>query len=151
MAITVHPRIQLRGAPEEREASPGTLIRVLVYAPSETRFAWVESEISHADVMIQIAHSVDQAVSALVEDPPPRPQILIADFDDMAPGELMHLHVLREQGWFGQIVALGDLPPTLCSSLGIERVLPPPFARNALRDLIALSGFVATTTRLPVL
>jgi hypothetical protein len=101
--------------------------------------------------MVQIGFSVAQVVSALVEDPPPRPQILVADFDDMSAGELMHLHVLREQGWFGRIIALGGVPPALRSSLAIERVLAVPRARHALRDAITNAGFLAATTKLPII
>ncbi len=126
-------------------------LRVLVYAPSPARGNWVEAELSHRAVMVQIAYSVDHIVSALVEDPPPRPQVLVADFDDMDPGELMHLHLLREQGWFGGIIALGDVPPSLRSSLAVERVLGAPYVRNALRDLVTNASFVASTTKLPIL
>lgn len=151
MAIGVHPRVHARTVAEERPVAAGALIRVLVYTPSESHARWVETELDHEDVMVQIGFSVEHVVSALVEDPPPRPQILVADFDAMAAGELMHLHVLREQGWFGRIIALGNLPPSLRSSLSIEHVLRPPFVRDALREVIANTGFVAPTTRLPIL
>ena len=131
--------------------SPGEVVRVLVYAPSQARATWIESELADKTVMLQIGFSVSQVVSALVEDPPPRPQILIADFDALNAGEIMHLHVLREQGWFGRIIALGEVPLALISSLGVECVLVPPFARDSLRNVITNAGFVAATTRLPVL
>jgi hypothetical protein len=115
------------------------------------RLSWIEEELRGKPVLLQIGFSVAQVVSALVEDPPPRPQVLVADFDDMGPGELMHLHVLREQGWFGRIIAIGDLPAALMSSLAIERAIGAPFARNALRDVINNAGFVAMTTKMPVL
>jgi hypothetical protein len=101
-------------------------------------------------VIIQIGFSVAQVVSAL-EDPPPRPQILIADFDEMGPGEIMHLHVLREQGWFGRIIAICDLPSALRSSLAVERVVTTPFTRDVLRDVLRSAGFASPTTKLPVL
>jgi len=149
MAPPVHPRVQLRGA--EPSANAGDKVRVLVYVRSPTRSPWVEAELAHKTVIVQIAFSVAHVISALVEDPPPRPQILVADFDDMEPGELMDLHLLREQGWFGRIIALGELPASLCSSLAIERVLGAPFERDALRVVIIESGFVAATTKLPIL
>ncbi|HEY0479052.1 MAG TPA: hypothetical protein VGD37_16150 [Kofleriaceae bacterium] len=127
------------------------MARVLVYAPSQARATWVESELQHDDVMLQIAFSIDHVVSALVEDPPPRPQILVADFDDINPAEVLHLHVLREQGWFGRIIALGSLPVALRISLQVECVLDTPVARDALRDVITSNGFAAKTTKLPVL
>ena len=115
---TIHPRLHNRTVPEG-PVSPGDVVRVLVYAPA--RAAALETELADKTVLVQIGFSIAQVVSALIEDPPPRPQILIADFDDMSPGEIMHLHVLREQGWFGRIIALGNLPPSLRSSRSEER------------------------------
>ncbi|HEX3758143.1 MAG TPA: hypothetical protein VHW23_05535 [Kofleriaceae bacterium] len=150
MPVPVHPRLHTRGG-AERASCDGTLIRVLVYAPATTRASWVESELQDKTVMTQIGFSVAHVVSALVEDPPPRPQILVADFDAISPAEIMHLHVLREQGWFGRIIALGGVPPALRSSLAIEHVLGPPYVRDALRDVITHAGLVVETTKLPVL
>jgi hypothetical protein len=152
MRPTAHPRLfNTRGMHEDDAVPAGEQIRVLVYAPGSSRTSWIESELAHRSVLVQLGHSVGQVVSALVEDPPPRPQILVADFDDIAPGDLLHLHVLREQGWFGRIIAIGNLPPELCASLAVECVLGPPFARDALRDVITSTNFVAATTKLPVL
>jgi hypothetical protein len=140
MATPVHPRLRTRGT-QDRLADR-SLVRVLIYAPSEIRATWIEAELQHKGVIVQIGHSIAQVVSALVEDPPPRPQILVADFDALDAGELMHLHVLREQGY---------LPPSLRRSLAVERVLHAPYVRDALRDVITTSGFVAPTAKLPVL
>lgn len=127
-------------------------MRVLVYARQAPRASWVETELQHRVVMVQLGFSVAQVVSALTEDPPPRPQILVADFDDMDAGELFHLQVLREQGWFGRIIALGDVPETLCQSLSIERVIGMPFPRDALRDAISETGAGPQhTTKMPAI
>jgi len=149
MAKPIHPRLHTRGADDT--VSPGGVVRVLVYAPSPVRAGWIETELAGKAVMVQIGHSVEQVVSALVDDPPPRPQILVADFDEMGAGELMHLHVLREQGWFGRIIALGAVPSALRTSLAIEHVLGAPYVRDALRGVITNAGFVTQTTKLPVL
>jgi len=151
MATPIHPRVRLHTRGMERPASTRPRIRVLVYAPSETHAVWIEAELADEAVLVQLGHSVAQVVSALVEDPPPRPQVLIADFDALDGGEIMHLHLLREQGWFGRIVALGDVPSSLRTSLSIEHLLHPPFAAGALRELIATSTFDSHTTKLPIL
>src|ERR1044071_7104239 len=130
---TIHPRLHNRTV-QENPVSPGEVVRVLVYAP--TRAAALEAELRDKTVLVQLGFSVAQVVSALVEDPPPRPQILIADFDDITPLELMRLHVLREQGWFGRIIALGTVPNALRLSLAIEHVLGAPYARDSLRAVI---------------
>ena len=74
-----------------------------------------------------------------------------ADVDDIAPLDVMRLHVLREQGWFGRIIALGSVPSALRLSLAIEYVLAAPLARGALRDVITNLSFSTETTKLPVL
>jgi hypothetical protein len=150
MSSPAHPRLHIRGASERAAADRG-LVRVLIYAPSQTRAAWIDAELADKPVIVQIGFSVGQVVSALVEDPPPRPQILVADFDDMDPGEVLHLHLLRDQGWFGRIIALGSVPIALRSSLSIECVIGAPFVRDALRDVITNTGFATQTTKLPVL
>ena len=150
MPAPVHPRLHTRGA-SDASTPDGSMLRVLVYAPSPARAAWVETELQDRTVMVQIGFSVAHVVSALVEDPPPRPQILVADFDEIAPVEVMRLHVLREQGWFGRIIALGSVPAALRTSLAIEHVLGAPYVRDALRDVITNSGFASQTAKLPVL
>jgi len=151
MATIVHPRVQTRGTRDDRPAATGPRIRVLVYAPIEARASWIESELADEAVMVQIGHSVAQVVSALVEDPPPRPQVLIADFDALNGGEIMHLHLLREQGWFGRVIALGDVPGSLRISLAIEHLLRPPLTAGALREVIATTSCDTSTTRLPII
>jgi hypothetical protein len=150
MSVLVHPRLHIRGG-QDRSSSDTRLIRVLVYAPAPARASWVEAELQDKVVMTQIGFSVAHVVSALVEDPPPRPQILVADFDALSPVEVMHLHVLREQGWFGRIVAIGIVSLALRTSLAIDHVLGAPYVRDALRDVIIHAGLVAETTKLPVL
>lgn len=145
---SAHPRLQSRigGQPDS------ALVRVLVYVRQPLRAEWVDAELTLRGVMTQIGFSVDHVVSALIEDPPPRPQVLVADFDDMSAGELLHLQVLREQGWFGRIIAIGDnVPATLCQSLAIERVLMPPLVRDSLRTAVAEVGFTNSTLKMPAL
>lgn len=145
---SAHPRLhnRLGGQPDS------ALIRVLVYARQPLRAEWVQDELAIRGVMTQIGFSVDHVVSALVEDPPPRPQVLVADFDDLDAGEVLHLQVLREQGWFGRIIAIGErVPATLCQSLLIERVLTPPLVRGALRSAVGEVGFTNSTMKMPAL
>lgn len=141
-----HPRVQVRST----DTNPA-LVRVLVHAPSTERGTWVEAELRHPTIITQIGYSLDAVIAALVLDPPPRPQVLVIDFDELTAGDIMHLHVLREQGWFGRIVALGNVPPSVRDSLRIDHVLGATSEQGALRTSIAGAGFLATTARLPVL
>ena len=102
------------------------MTRALCYLPDPDQHSWVERELAELRISTQTARSVDQLVSALVEDPPPRPQLLFADFNAMSPGELLHMHRIREEGWFGTVFAIGKTSLLLRSSLRIERVLQLP-------------------------
>ena len=120
-----HPRVVTRGRPRPPEAITQVIsrvIHVLVYAPVAERKAWIDRELM-VDTTIQIAHDVGDVVRALVEDSRSRPQFLVIDLDALSAGELFHLHEIRERGWCGEIIALGQVPPSLRSSLQIGRVL----------------------------
>ncbi len=128
------PRIVHRGhATKESYAITQVLshvvIHVLVYAPAAERKEWIERELM-IDTTIQVAHDIRELVSVLVGDPRSRPQMLVIDLDALTAGELFHLHQIREHGWCGAIVALGQVPPSLRASLQIAQVIRP--VRNAL-------------------
>ncbi len=121
-------------------------MRALVYAPNHE--TWIKSELAGTRIQIDVAKSVKQIVRVLTEEPPPRPQLFIVDFDSMNAAELLHLHSIREQGWFGTIVALGRIPPSLRKSLNVERSVD--IAPYKLRPVAALAGqHVTHTMRMP--
>jgi hypothetical protein len=121
---------------EARPQATGLGVRAMILSPATERERWIESELSRARAMVQIGYSVRQIIMALCEDPPPRPQILVMDLDTLSPGELIQLHEIRERGWFGTVVALGQVPPALRKSLQIERVLCAPFVEDMLVDAL---------------
>lgn len=124
---------------------------MLVHAASSHRALWVEKELGRLDAVLQIGRHVAHIVSALVEDPPPRPQVLVVDFDAMSAIDVMQLHAIREHGWCGRIIGLGVVPPPLRASLGIERVLNTPFDSNSLRDAVVEIDFEKKTQAIPVM
>jgi hypothetical protein len=127
-----HPHLLTRAATSHPDP-----LRALVHVQSPQRFEWVEQAFALTDILVQIARSVDEIVMALVEDPPPRPQLLIVDFDDLTAAETLQLHFLRGQGWFGRIFGLGKCPLALRSSLGVERVFSTPLPPHVLRTALA--------------
>ena len=133
------------GTPDE----PSTTIRLVVYVVDAERAQWVEEELANEPLTVQVARSVEQVVSALVDDPPPRAQILVLDVDSISPVDLLQLHQIRERGWFGAIVALGQVPAPLRSSLSIGHVLMPPLRKNSLRNTITRAGVALPTTKMP--
>jgi hypothetical protein len=144
-----HPNILARGTRTTTKLRDPVL-RVIVYAPSEQRASWIDSELERIDALVQIARSVEQIISALVDDPPPRPQVLVVDLDSITAGDLLYLHLIRERGWCGRIIGLGTAPQALRSSLGIERMLNTPFVRDSLSDAIGEIGFHTATKKIPL-
>jgi hypothetical protein len=145
MRSNPHPRIVF-GKGSTRVAVK--TIRAVVYAPSPERATWIEGELAREDIMIQNSRGIAHVISALTEDPTPRPQILVIDFDALDPGEVLELHTIREQGWFGTIFALGKVPVGIRKSLRIEQVLDT-LRENALRAAVSDVSFDAKTRRLP--
>lgn len=143
-------RLRARGTRRGPDV-PGEQIRALIYAPDPSRAAWIESELARAPitVTIQVGRRVRTIVSALVKDPPPRPQVLIIDIDAIAPRELLELHAIREAGWSGRLIALGAVPPSLRASLAVDHVIAAPFIRDSLLDCVAGTRHATPTTPMP--
>jgi len=121
----------------------------VIYTPQAQVAKWVESELDRDGAVVQTAHSLPALMQSLVDDPTPRPNVLVVDLDAMAPGELLELHSLRERGWFGTIIGLGKVPSELRTSLGIDRSIAPPFVRDRLRDTITELREPAATRQIP--
>ena len=135
--------------PNVRSRKPGDAgNRMLVYADKPIISQWIEEELADADFTIQIARSAAEVVAALVEDPPPRPQILVADFLSMSATDVLHIHAIRDRGWFGILIALGPISDDLRKSLNVGPVLLPPFERGALGKVVADIGLHRATTRI---
>lgn len=123
-------------------------MRALVFAPEHE--TWIKSELAGTRLELDIAVSIKQVVRLLTEEPPPRPQLLIVDFNSMNAAELLHLHSIREEGWFGAIVALGRIPASLRKSLNVERTVD--IGPYKLRPIASLAGqHVQHTMRMPKL
>lgn len=149
-----HPRTSSRGyRTRESEAITQVLsrivIHVIVYAPAPERKAWIDRELM-VDTTIQVAQDVRELVSVLTGDTRTRPQMLVIDLDALSPGELFHLHQIREHGWCGAIIALGQVPPSLRASLQITRVIKPPFVDEALSDELAKYRCATEVRTMPI-
>lgn len=139
-----------------RDYAGGTVpqrdMRAIIYSPIAARQAWMETELARGGTLLQIGRSIEHLVAALVEDPAPRPQLLVIDVDALSGLDLLRLHAIRERGWFGTIIAVGDVPPDLRKSLGIDGVVATPFAQDVLGDALDRQRIevAAKTTRMPL-
>jgi len=143
----------MAGHPNVRSRTPRSAdltVRVLALC-SELTLPWVEGELNGEEITLQIARSVPHAVSALIEDPPPRATILVCDFDAISAVETMQLHQIRERGWFGAIIGLGQVAAALRTSLAISHVMAPPFRTHSLRNAISRAGIGLATTKIPTI
>jgi hypothetical protein len=138
-----HPNVRSRMVSNDE-----LLVRVLALC-SDMTLPWVEGELHSEHITLQIARSVPHAVSALIDDPPPRATILVCDFDNLDGAATMQLHDIRERGWFGAVIGLGRVPEALRVSLAITMVLAPPFRTHALRNAVSRAGIGIATTKIP--
>ena len=121
--------------------------RCLVYSPDRSLEPWIDSELDGETLIVQAALSARQVVRALVDDPPPRAQLLITEFASMSALDALLLHQLRERGWFGAIIAIGGLSADLKKSLRIELVVRSR-VRGALRSVVANVNLDRPTVRM---
>jgi hypothetical protein len=142
-----HPHVRARGA---APTGDGSARAVLLTTDVELE-SLVEQELVSLEVTLQIARTVRQVIAALIDDPPPRAQILLADFDALTATDIVQLHQVREQGWFGAIVAVGRVPPEFGTSLKLHRIVPRPVAADALRRAVSSAGLNDRTRRISTL
>ena len=109
---------------------------------------WLAHQLASLHVSLQTATTLPEVVAALVGDASSRPQMLIADFDALDAGAVMHLHTIRERGWFGAIIAVGSVSPDLVKSLAIASVLARPLDGDALRKAVEAAGLIKATTKM---
>lgn len=144
--MPTNANVRTKGKPQRRAPNG-----ILIFAPDDKVMRWIEEELAELLLTRQVARSAREIVSALVEDPPPRPQLLVADFDSLTAGDVLGLHAIRDHGWFGSLIALGDVSDELRASLNIERILARPLGSEVLRKAVTQVGLDRETTKMPKL
>ena len=145
--MSSHPRLRARGT--RRDVKNGNVVRALAHTNDSGHRKWLETELANLGVELQFSRDIAELVCTLVDNPPPRPQLLFVDFAALTPGELLHLHSIREHGWFGVVIALGKVSLALRRSLVIDKMLEPNASSTALRNAIANVSPAAKTIRVP--
>jgi hypothetical protein len=122
----------------------------VIFSRLPERSRWMENELMRSGTHAVSASSVAQLVSLLTEPDRTRPPLVVIDLDALTAGELFHLHRIREQGWGGSLFALGRVPMSLRSSMGIDRALPPPFVEDALCEEVVQHREDSKSTTVPI-
>ncbi len=144
--MTAHPRLRTRGTPRHA-VREDERVRVLMYGPEAARERWIE-DLDGGAASIQIGHTVAGVICALIDDPPPRPQVLVIDLDHLTPAEVMELHQIRDQGWCGTLVTAGPVSKSLLVSLRIEFVLTET---ETLSQIVQGIDHAKATRRIPLI
>lgn len=142
-----HPRLRARGT--RAYVTKGDAVRALAYTNDAAHREWLGAGLAQLGVGLEFSRNVAELVCTLIDNPPPRPQLLFIDFSVLTPGELLHLHTVRDHGWFGTVIALGKVSLALRQSLGIDKMLEPNGSSTALRNAVANVSHGAQTIRVP--
>ncbi|MGE5186385.1 MAG: hypothetical protein ACM31C_30225 [Acidobacteriota bacterium] len=110
---------------------------------------WIEEELAGEHVIVQVARTARDIVRALIQDPPPRAQLLVADLDAMSASDVLGVHAIRDRGWFGSLIALGEVADELRGTLNIAHVLRRPLGSEGLRKAVTQLGLEKPTTKMP--
>lgn len=124
---------------QPRRRLGATTDRVLVLVRDSEVRRWIEHEMFGERVSVDFVDAVPDILTSLTLVPPPWPQLLIIDLDAIARAEVDQLATIREAGWPGMVIALGDPGVTVQRSLDIDIVVPRSLKceqlRNALKEL----------------
>jgi hypothetical protein len=68
----------------------------------------------------------------------------------MSAADVLQLHAIRDGGWFGALIAIGNVSDDLTKSLNIDRVLARPLVDEVFRKAVNQVGLDRPTTRIPI-
>lgn len=109
--------------------------RAVVFSPNAQLTRWIEEELSGDAIEIDW-HTSMSTIAAALTSPMAFLDVLVVDFESVSTAEERRLEGIRDSGWRGRIVALGDVPPELRVRLQIECVLSRPFGSERLRTAV---------------
>jgi hypothetical protein len=117
--------------------------RVLVFARDPVVLRWIEHELFGEPVSSSIVDSLTDVVATLTLSPPPWPRYLIIDAAELSEPDIRLLGAIREAGWPGAVIAIGDASTDAHRSLGIDAVVPRTLGCEVLRNELKRARAVA--------
>jgi hypothetical protein len=135
-----------RGRAPRRRSSDGH-DRVLIYTSDATLLRSIEHDLFGERLTSHVVRSLTDVITNLTLVPPPWPQYLIVDAAAISPADAPLLGAIREAGWRGVVIAIGDPSAETCHSLGIDVVLPRSFGTEVLRNSLKHAAMAQQTAR----
>jgi hypothetical protein len=126
--------------------------RILVLASDPAVRLWVDHDTFGEPVSVEFVDTLADIITTLTLVPPPWPQFLIVDVDAISCSDFDLIAAIREAGWAGAVIAVGNACEELQRALGTDLVLPRTFECERLRNAIkrvrlaATSGFAFSRT-----
>ena len=107
---------------------------VLVFATDPAFLRWVDHELFGERFTSTVVSTLTDVVANLTLIPPPWPRTLIVDAAELSANDCQMLGAIREAGWPGIVIAVGDECSDLRRTLGIDVTVPRSFKCEALRN-----------------
>lgn len=131
-----------RARSPRRRSSDGN-DRVLIYTRDTILLRSIEHELFGERLASQVVSSLTDVITSLTLVPPPWPQYLIVDAAELSSADAHLLGAIREAGWQGVVIAIGEASTEMRLSLGIDVVLPRSFGTEVLRNALKQAALAA--------
>jgi hypothetical protein len=110
--------------------------RVVIFAPDPQVFRWIEHGLFAEPLTTQVVDSLVDVVARLTLDPAPWPQILILEVNAISSCDIEVLGTIRDAGWAGTVLAVGEPSRQMRRALGIDVVLDRSQESEILRKAV---------------
>jgi hypothetical protein len=117
--------------------------RVLICTSDANLLRSIEHELFGERLSSQVVSSLTDVITNLTLVPPPWPQYLIVDAAELSSADTHLLGAIREAGWQGVVIAIGEASAETRQSLGIDVVLPRSFGTEVLRNALKHAAAIA--------
>src|SRR2546423_14733713 len=87
--------------------------RVLIFVRDPELRRWIDHELFGEAITSEYVEALTDVVTSLTLVPPPWPQYLIVDVADISSSDVEQLASIRDAGWLGKVIAIGDPPASM--------------------------------------
>ena len=119
----------------------------MIYARDAALLRSIEHELFGERISSHVVHSLGDVIANLTLVPPPWPHYLIVDAAEISSADVRLLGAIREAGWHGIVIVIGEASAETCQSLGIDVVLPRSFGNEVLRNALKHAALTEQAAR----